>query len=332
MALNIGILGAGRIAEKLARTFALLPEVRSAAVGARELTRAQEFALRHGIPKAYGSYKELAEDPTVELIYIATPQALHFEHMMLCLRHGKHIFCEKTFTCTADEAEQIFAEAKRRKLFAAEAIWPRYMPMAAYLSSIRETKPVGEIIGLTANLSYPVYHQKERLRFPELGGGALYDVGIYPLTFASIVLGDHVENVYGYAVYSDTGVDVQNAITLQYSGGQMAVLHSSVLASSDRRGIIFCTEGYIEVENVNNFERVSIFDSNHRLLQRIDREPQLTGYEYEVLAVARAIERNALECPEMPAGETLRMMRLLDRIRYQWSVSSCEERRSHKEN
>lgn len=322
MALNIGILGAGRIAEKLADTFTLLPEVHTVAVGARELMRAQEFALRHGIPKAYGSYEELVLDPAVDLIYVATPHSHHFEHIMLCLRHGKHVLCEKTFTCTASEAEWVFAEAKKRKLLVAEAIWPRYMPMAAYLSSIREIKPVGEITGLSANLSYPVYYQKERLRLPELGGGALLDVGIYPLTFASIVMGDEVKNVYSSEVRSDTGVDVQNTVTLQYPGGEMAVLHSSVLAHSDRRGVIFCTDGYIEVENINNYENVSIFDNNRRLLQRINREWQLTGYEYEVLAVARAIERNELECPEMPAKKTLCMMRLLDRIRHQWGISS----------
>lgn len=318
MALNIGILGTGRIAEKLAGTFALLPEVQTVAVGARELERAQEFALRHGIPRAYGGYEALAEDSEVELVYIATPHTFHFEHIMLCLRHGKHVLCEKTFTCTENEAKQVFAEAKRCKLLVAEAIWPRYMPMVTYLSSIRKTKPVGEVIGLSANLSYPVYYQKERLRFPELGGGALLDVGIYPLTFASIVMGDEVKSVHSNAVFSDTGVDVQNVITLQYSRGEMAVLHSSVLAHSDRRGVIFCTEGYIEVENTNNYESISFFDNNHRLLRKVDREPQLTGYEYEVLAVARAIERNELDCSEMPAKETLRMMRLLDQVRHQW--------------
>lgn len=325
MALNIGILGAGRIAEKLANTFALLPEVRSAAVGARELGRAQRFAQQHGIPKAYGSYEELAADPTVELVYIATPHAFHYEHMMLCLRHGKHVLCEKTFTCTENEAVQVFAEAKKRKLFAAEAIWPRYMPMATDLSSLRETKPVGEIIGLSANLSYPVYHQKERLRRPELGGGALLDVGIYPLTFASIVMGDAVESIHSSAVCSDTGVDVQNAIVLQYGEERMAVLHSSVLAHSDRKGVIFCANGYIEVENINNFESISIFNNNHQLIKKIDREPQLTGYEYEVLAAVRAIERGECESLEMPVKETLYMMRLLDQIRHQWGYIFPEE-------
>lgn len=319
MTLKIGILGAGRIAEKLAKTFSLLPEVQAVAVGARDLGRAQAFALRHGIEKAYGSYEALATDPAVELIYVATPHAYHYEHMMLCLLAGKHILCEKAFTCTAAEAKQIAAESRKRKLFVAEAMWTRYMPMVKCLASIRQNCPVGEIVGLAANLAYPVYEQKERLRLPELGGGALLDVGIYPLTFASIVLGDEIEAIYSNAVLSDTGVDIQNAVTLHYAGGKTAVLTSSVLAHSDRRGIIFGTEGYIEVENINNFESISVFDNNHRLLQFVDRDPQQTGYEYEVLAAVHAIESGALECAEMPMAETVKMMQLMDQIRHQWN-------------
>lgn len=319
MSLKIGILGAGRIAEKLSKTFSLLPEVQAIAVGARDLGRAQAFALRHGIKRAYGSYEELVSDPNVELIYIATPHAYHYEHMMLCLRAGKHILCEKAFTCTAAEAERIAAESRKRKLFVAEAMWTRYMPMVKHLVSIRQNCPVGEIMGLTANLAYPVYAQKERLRLPELGGGALLDVGIYPLTFASIIMGDEVEAVYSNAVLSDTGVDIQNAITLHYAGGKTAVLTSSVLSHSDRRGIIYCTDGYIEVENINNYEAISVFDNNHRLLQCVGRECQQTGYEYEVLSAVRAIESGALECVELPMSETVKMMQLMDQIRHQWN-------------
>jgi len=232
--------------------------------------------------------------------------------MMSCLRAGKHILCEKAFTCTAAEAEEVFAEANKRKLLVTEAVWTRFMPMVKELQQLRITKPVGEIWGLTANLAYPVYDTKERVRLPELGGGALLDVGIYPLTFASIVLGDDIQEVHSSAMLSDTGVDVQNSITLHYRDGRMAVLNSSVLSHSDRRGVLYCTGGYIEVENINNFESIAVYDNNHKQLDFISRPKQLTGYEYEVQAVARAIKNGWLECPEMPQSETLKMMRLLD--------------------
>ena len=312
MKLKIGILGTGRIAEKMAHTISLLEEAEVVAVAARDLVRAKDFAARHNIGRAYGCYEELLADSEIELVYIATVHSVHYKQMMSCLQAGKHILCEKTFTCTVAEAQAVFAEANRRKLLVTEAVWTRFMPLVKELQQLRITKPVGEIWGLTANLAYPVYDTKERVRLPELGGGALLDVGIYPLTFASIVLGDDIKEIQSSAIYSDTGVDVQNSITLHYEAGQMAVLNSSVLSHSDRRGVIYCTGGYIEVENVNNFESIAVFDNNHKQLDFIERPKQLTGYEYEIQAVVKAIQNDWLECPEMPQSETVKMMQLLD--------------------
>ena len=312
MKLKIGILGTGRIAEKMAHTISLLEEAEVVAVAARDLVRARDFATQYNISKAYGSYSDLLADLEVELVYIATVHSVHYEQMMSCLQAGKHILCEKAFTCTVAEAEAVFAEANKRKLLVTEAVWTRFMPLVKELRQLRFSKPVGEIWGLTANLAYPVYETKERVRLPELGGGALLDVGIYPLTFASIVLGDDIKEIQSSAIYSDTGVDVQNSITLHYEAEQMAVLNSSVLSHSDRRGVLYCTGGYIEVENINNFESIAIFDNNHKQLEFIQRPEQLTGYEYEVQAVARAVQNGWLECPEMPQSETVRMMHLLD--------------------
>lgn len=312
MKLKVGILGAGRIAEKMAYTIALLEEAEVVAVAARDSARARDFATRHNIAKSYGSYADLLADSEIDLVYIATVHSVHYEQMMSCLQAGKHILCEKVFTCKAAEAEEVFAEANKRKLLVAEAIWTRFMPLVKELQQLQITKPVGEIWGLTANLAYPVYDTKERVRRPDLGGGALLDVGIYPLTFASIVLGDDIKDIQSSAIYSDTGVDVQNSITLHYKDGQMAVLNSSVLSHSDRRGVIYCTGGYIEVENINNFESIAVFDNNHKQLEFIERPKQLTGYEYEVQAVARAIRNGWSECPEMPQSETVKMMKVLD--------------------
>lgn len=322
MKLKIGILGAGRIAEKMAHTIAVLEEAEIIAVAARDSVRARDFAARHNIARTYGSYAELLADSEIELVYIATVHSVHYEQMMGCLQAGKNILCEKAFTCTAAEAEAVFAEANKRKLLVTEAIWTRFMPLVKELQQLQITKPVGEIWGLTANLAYPVYGTKERVRRPDLGGGALLDVGIYPLTFASIVLGDDVKDIQSSVIFSDTGVDVQNSITLHYESGQMAVLNSSVLSHSDRRGIIYCTGGYIEVENINNFESIAVFDNNHKQLEFIERPKQLTGYEYEVQAVARAIRNGQLECQEMPQSETIRMMRLLDEIKSRWGSNN----------
>lgn len=155
---------------------------------------------------------------------------------------------------------------------------------------------------------------------PELAGGALLDVGIYPLNFASMVFGDEVESITGTAVMTETGVDAQNSITITYKDGRMAVLCSSAMGLSDRRGIIYGDNGFIEVENINNCEAIKVYDRSRNLIASYDTPKQISGYEYEVEACLRAIREGALECPEMPHEETLRMMRWMDELRRQWGL------------
>lgn len=315
--LKVGILGAGGIAEKMAATIVRMEDAQIVAVGARELARAQDFARRYQIPKAYGSYEELVADGEVELVYIATPHSHHKEHAMLCLNAGKHVLCEKAFARTAQEAREMLAAANEKKLLLTEAIWTRFMPMAKTLAQLREKEYVGKIWGLSANLFYPVYY-RERIQKPELAGGALLDVGIYPLTFASIVFGDDVADITTSAVFSDTGVDISNTMILNYTDGRQATLSSGVMGRSDRRGVLYCENGFIEVENINNFESIKVFDNDYHLMKQIDAPPQISGYEYEVQAAAKAIREGALECPEIPQSEIIYMMELMDTVRHKW--------------
>lgn len=319
MPLGIGIIGTGRMAAKMANTLARMDEVHIAAVASRDGQRAAEFAHRFNIPGAYEGCESLMQDDAVRLVYIATPHALHYEQMMLCLQYGKHILCEKAFTCTAGEAADVLAEAERLGLMVTEAMWTRYAPLAGRLVSLCAERPVGEIAGLTANLCYPVYYEKTRLQRPELGGGALLDIGIYALTFADIVF-----NSFGtanIAIYgnkpklSDTGMDMQNTVILDYGDGRTATLAYSAISHGDRRGVIMCERGYIVVENINNFESIGVYDGSHKLLTLINQPPQISGYEYEVRAAVRAIANGALECAEMPHSKTVEMMELMDRIR-----------------
>ena len=315
--LNVGILGAGNIAEKMASTIRQMDDARVVAVGARDLVRAQAFAGRFGIPKAYGSYEQLAADEEVELIYIATPHSHHREHAILCLNAGKHVLCEKAFARTAAEAREMLALANEKKLLLTEAIWPRFMPMAQELAQLCSREEVGKVWGLSANLFYPV-RDKERIQRPELAGGALLDIGIYPLTFASIVMGDDIADITTSAIMGETGVDLQNTMILNYKDGRQATLSSGVLSRGNRRGQLYCERGYIEVENINNFECIKIFDNDYQLVRKIDCPPQISGYEYEVRAAAKAIREGQLECPEMPQREIIYMMELMDTIRHKW--------------
>lgn len=317
--MKIGILGAGRIAGTMAATIREMDQAKNYAVAARDHERAEAFAKEYGVEKAYGSYEEMVKDPQVELVYVATPHSHHYEHIKLCLEHGKHVLCEKSFTVNEKQAREVLAMAKERKLLLTEAIWTRYMPMRKTLDQIIASGAIGVPQMVTANLGYLI-SWKERIQRPELAGGALMDVGIYPLNFASMILGDEIESITGTAVMMDTGVDAQNSITLVYRDGRMAVLNSSAVGLSDRRGVIYGTKGFIEVENINNCEGFKVYDETRKQTASYDRPKQISGYEYEVEACIRAIEAGELECPEMPHEETLRMMNWMDQLRGQWGM------------
>ncbi|MBS5134037.1 MAG: Gfo/Idh/MocA family oxidoreductase [Oscillospiraceae bacterium] len=317
--MRVGILGAGKIAGIMARTLREMENVQAWAVASRERERAEEFARTYGIERAYGSYEELVEDPAVDLIYVATPHSHHAEHCLLCIEHGKPVLCEKAFTANAAQARQVLARAEERGVFLTEAIWTRYMPSRRMIDDLIGEGALGEVVSLTANLGYPLTHV-ERIMEPALAGGALLDIGIYPLNFASMVLGDEVEDVTSACVKTSTGVDAQSSIVLRYRDGKMATLHTTVLAATEQYGIIYGTKGYLIAHNINNIDRISLFGPDRSLRREITVPKQITGYEYEVEACRRALETGALECPEMPHAQTLRMMEQMDALRRDWGV------------
>ncbi|MCD8397107.1 MAG: Gfo/Idh/MocA family oxidoreductase [Lachnospiraceae bacterium] len=361
--MNLAILGAGRIAISMATTVSQMEEVHLYAVAARDGARAKAFAEKYGVEKSYGSYEEMLCDEQVDLVYIATPHSLHCEQAKLCIAHGKPVLCEKAFAMNARETREMLDYAHEKGVFIAEAMWARYTPQAQKLrelacgigagttgkreasdeekcpgdGSSRPQGRIGTIVGLTANLGYQVMN-KERLIRPELGGGALLDLGVYTMNFATWILGDDVQSLttsmvpleadgdISYwrepaAVSSEKKagtVDKSEFINLVYPDGTIAGLFNTMEAVTDRRGIIFGTEGRIEVENVNNFGEIRIYNNRYELVETIPQPQQISGYEYEVLACKRALEQGKLECEEMPHAHTLRVMELLDEIRSEW--------------
>ena len=316
---RMGIIGAGKIAGLMGRTLQGMDTAKRYAIAARDYERARAFADQYGFEKAYGSYEEMLKDPGVDLVYIATPHSHHYDHVRLCLEHGKHVLCEKAFTVNEGQARELFAMAKARGLLLTEAIWTRYMPMRKTLEEVLASGVIGTPYMLTANLSY-IIDWKDRIKKPELAGGALLDIGIYTLNFASMVFGDDIETITGTAAFNEYGLDMQENITIVYRDGRMAALSSSARSISDRRGIIYGDKGYIETENINNCEGIRVFDTERKLVAAYETPKQITGYEYEVEACVRAIEHGELECPEMPHEETLQMLRWMDELRRQWGI------------
>ncbi|NNJ32941.1 Gfo/Idh/MocA family protein [Lacrimispora defluvii] len=317
--LKVGIMGTGRIASVLAETMVQMPEVCLCGAASRSLEKAEDFATRFSIKKAYGSYEELAADSEVQLIYIATPHSEHSRNARLCLEHGKHVLCEKSFAANYSQAKEMIDLAQEKNLMITEAMWVRYMPMADTLKEVLASGIIGEPMTLTANLAYLV-SGKHRIMAPELAGGALLDVGVYTLNFASLVFGDEITDITSSVIKTETGVDAQNSITLLYPGGKMAVLNSSIQVLSDRQGIIYGTKGYLVVENINNFESISVYNTDRKLVGSYQRPEQITGYEYQVLASKTAIEQGEIQCPQMPHQTTLQVMKVMDELRKQWEI------------
>ena len=337
---RVAIMGTGWIAEKMAETLKAMRGVTCYAVGSRTQEKANQFASRYGIKKAYGSYAELVNDPKVDLVYVATPHSEHYENVKLALSAGKHVICEKAFMLNEKQARQVFKYAEENNLLLTEAMWTRYMPMRSKLTEVIASNVIGEPVMLTANLGYSI-GDKARINEPGLGGGALLDLGVYVLNFASMAFGDDVTDIASICTFNNLGMDMQDSITLRYRDGKMAVLNATALGISDRRGIIYGTKGYIVVENINNFESITVYDNSYKKIASYKRPRQKTGYEYQIEACIKAITEKWLECPDMPHSESLKMLNMMDFIRKanninfpgeDMSFSEYESTSAHNEN
>lgn len=316
---KIGILGTGWIAEKMAITLGGMTGVRRYAVASRTQDKAETFAREWQFEKAYSSYEALADDPDVDLIYIATPHSHHYEQACMCINKGKPVLCEKAFTANARQAEALLQLAHERNVFITEAIWTRYMPLSLKIQELIREGAIGTPHMLSANLSYPV-SEKARMQLPELAGGSLLDLGVYPLNFAAMAFGTEIERTVSACSKTSTGMDEQENITLFYKDEKMAALQAGMLAKSDRQGIISGDKGHLIVENINNPQSVRVVDSDYNTVAVYYAPQQITGYEYQVMASIEALEKGWIESPYMPHKETLRIMRQMDDLRREWGV------------
>ena len=316
--MNIGILGSGAIAHTMADTVAGIENAVLYAVASRDIAKAKKFAEEKRAEKYYGSYEELASDSSIDLIYIATPHSRHYEDCMLCLEHGRNVLCEKAFTANADQARKVLEYAEGKGLLVTEAIWTRYMPMRTVLDEIINSNVIGNISALTANLGYSMSHV-QRLKTPELAGGALLDVGVYTINFALMAFGNDISDIKSQCVKNEYGVDANNSIIITFKDGKVAMLHSNMCAATDRLAIIYGDKGRIEFNNINNCEGITVI-MNDGSRTEYKTPPQITGYEYEVISAMKAISENKTECPEMPHSDTLRVMDIMDSLRKEWGI------------
>ena len=317
--MNVGIIGAGHIAEKAARTLAEMEGMSCLAIGSRSQKKAQDFAARFGIPRAYGSYAELLQDPDIDLVYIATPHSCHFENARDAILAGKPCLVEKSFMMNAIEAAAILALAREKNVFIAEAIWPRYMPVRDMARQVIASGVIGKPVMLTATLAYNV-SEKERVLQPFLGGGALLDLGVYLLNFVRMYCDSPIRDLTTSCIRAATGVDASEVITFIHEDGTLSTVQSSAFSEGNNEGVITGTTGFLVFDDLINPTCLRICRKRHIVEREILVPQQITGFEYQFQACADAISADQLEPVQMPHAETLYIMHLMDRLRTEWGV------------
>jgi predicted dehydrogenase len=313
-----GLLATGGIAQAFARDLALLPDAELIAVGSRTQQRADAFGEQFDVPHRHGSYAALCADPDVDVIYVSTPHPGHHDAALTAIRGGKAVLVEKPFAMDAAEAREVIDAAAAAGVFVMEAMWTRFLPHMARVREIVMTGALGEIAYLTAEHGqWFAQNAQHRLFAPALGGGALLDLGIYPLSFASMVLGrpQRVTAVSGTAF---TGVDATTSMILQYEGGAHAVLTTSLAAASDNPAAIYGTEARLVIDGwfyVPTSFRVIARDGTE--MERFVTPPDGRGMQHEAAEVARCLRAGYTESPLLPPAETLSIMETMDEVRAQ---------------
>ena len=319
MSMNVGIIGAGHIAEKAATTLAAMNDMQCLAIGSRSLEKAKAFAARFDIPRAYGSYEELLADSDVQLVYIATPHSCHFPQTRDAILSGKPCLVEKSFMLNATEAAAILALAREKGVFVAEAMWPRYMPVREIGRELLASGIIGEPKMVSATLAYNV-SDKERVREASLGGGALLDLGVYLLNFVRMYFDSPIEKLNTACIKSETGVDASEDITVILADGTLASLQASAWCQGGNEAVIAGTTGYLVFDDLIHPTRISICRKRHIVERVVELPPQITGFEYQFRACRDAIAAGLPEPSQMPHSEILYVMHLMDRLRAEWGL------------
>jgi len=318
---QLGILGCGKIADRVAETLTELEGFTVKACAAREEDRAKDFAERHGIERAYGSYEKLIADPDVELIYITTVNSNHAELAKLCLEGGKPVLVEKPFSYNLITADEVLKLSEEKRLFCGEAMWLRYQPMLRLTCDlIHRQKLIGDVRYISANIGYDL-RAVERLKDPALAGGALLDVGIYPITAVFMLMNAlPVSFISSYSRLS-TGVDGIETINMNFANGAMATIFSTMMMETDKRCVIYGTGGRVEIDNINAPEQIRVYNPANELVQSIDPpERQISGYEYQFLAAREAVIVGRTETPENTHNHIRMLCDFTDKLRKAWGV------------
>ncbi len=310
-----GILAPGKMAAKFTAGLKLLEKAELFAVGSRDIIRAEKFAKEYGFKKFYGSYEELAVDPDVDIIYIASPHSCHYEHTMLCLRNRKAVICEKAFALNSREVEEMISEADRQNVFLMEALWPPFQPFYKKAAEILESGKTGRPVHLRGYFSFiPPYHPEDRKFNLALGGGSLLDIGIYPVIDALTFIGVPDE-IKATASFAPTGSEESVSAIFRYNDGRMATIYSSFKTSIGIGCDILCEKGNMTVSRGRDMNQRLILGVHNTGNQEFVFNPPAMGYHWEAEEVMKCLDEGKTESSAVPLSFSLDLIKTLDRIR-----------------
>ncbi len=314
-----GLLGCGRIANKFATSMSAAKGAIIIAVASRTAGKAREFARKYGISAHYDKYEDLVVRDDIDAVYIATTHNFHYENIKLALENGKHVLCEKPLTVNGREAREVIDLSRRKRLFLMEGMWTRFLPAIVRLRELLCDGAIGEIRQVRADLGFRnEFNTESRLLKRDLAGGALLDVGVYPLSFSSMVMGERPKEIKAVGDIGSTGVDEQSAYLLAYDDGRISMLSSAIRTALNNHAEVIGTEGRIvippvffkgkSVELQKNGEEPLVFEHSF-----VDQE----GFRFEIEEASNTIHSGKTESSTMPLDETLAQMETIDEIKRQ---------------
>lgn len=322
-----GIIGAGRISSKFATALNALEGTEITAVASRDLERAKAFAECYHINKIYNSYEELAKDKDIDVIYIGTPHTEHKANTALCIMNGKAVLCEKPFTLNQKDTQYLIDLARENSVFLMEAMWTRFLPATKVVKQWLKDMIVGEAKYFKVSFGYrSEFNITSRQYNPELGGGALLDVGIYPISYVIFMMDRLPDHVTSSAYIGKSMVDEINVIAMRYEEGAVADLSSAISAETGNDAVIVCEKGKIIVPNFWMADSAQLYDSSGKLIDACLLPFTANGYEYEAEEVNRCLREGRKESSIMPLQETLDIMKIMDGIRKEWGLIYPQER------
>ncbi|SDZ40158.1 Gfo/Idh/MocA family protein [Herbiconiux ginsengi] len=312
-----GILGTGGIADSFVKDL-LAVGLTVTAVGSRTPASADAFAEKFGIAAAHGSYEALVADPSVDVVYVATPHTFHAENALLAIEAGKHVLVEKAFTLNGAQAQRVADAAEQAGVVVMEAMWTRFLPHMVRIREIIAAGTLGEVRTVIADHGQKLPSDpSHRLNDPALGGGGLLDLAIYPVSFAIDILGLPTR-VLASATMTATGVDRQTALIFEHEGGRQSISQSALDASGPVHAAVIGTDGWIDIDRWwYGPTTFTVYDAQHEVIERFEQPVVSRGMQYEALEIERVIAAGEKESPLMPLTQSVAIMRVLDEVREQ---------------